>query len=79
VLQDQSVAGTLNLEARSRCQMQFIPKFFGDHDAAGLVDLDNGIHNAILPSKMAFYRISPPFVIDYLLNLNVRSILDKGV
>jgi hypothetical protein len=34
--------------------VQGIAQLLGDHDAASLVDLDGGIHNAILPLNMAF-------------------------
>jgi len=48
------ISQALDLEPRTGCQMQLIPELLGNDDPASFVDLNNGIHNSILPSKMAF-------------------------
>src|SRR5580658_2011629 len=47
-------ARALYPQARPRRQVEFIAQFLGNHDPPRLIDLHNGIHNAILPLKMAF-------------------------
>jgi hypothetical protein len=50
----EPIAGALNAQPRALFKPQGIAHLFGDDDAAGFVDFDNGIHNAILPLKMVF-------------------------
>jgi len=77
--QSEVIPHSLDLQAGSRHQTQFVPEFFGDDDAAGLIDFDNGTHNAILPLKLVFWRIVLLSDIDYPRNSSVRSSIDKGI